>query len=201
MLERTNGHRMHPGNHGGRSRMTRRTAGLVAVVLGAASGLAQGQQRDTQPQPVSLPPAAATAKAPTSDFERRMMEGKGQFITREQLDRAQAKRLGDVISQLRGIRVFRPANGEAHAMSSRGQVTIRSSNVRCYVQVYLDDALVFSGSQPGSAITGPNVFNLNTLSPSQLEGVEYYSGLGNIPPKYNATGSVCGVLLLWTRQR
>lgn len=176
--------------------------GLVAVLLGAGSSVAIGQQRDTQPQPVSLPPAAATAKAPTTDFERRMMEGKGQFITRAEMEKAQAKRMADVLQRLRGIRLYRSPRGEAFAISSRGQVTMLGSNPTCYVQVYLDDVpLPSTSSNPPSKVPSGMVFNLNSLSPSEIEGVEYYVGLGEIPPKYNRTGSVCGVLLMWTRQR
>lgn len=180
--------------------MTTRVAGLVAMLLGAGDSVAQGQQRDTQP--VSLPPAAATAKAPTTEFERRMVEGKGQFISREELEKSQAKRMADVLQRLRGIRLYRSPRGEAFAINSRGQVTMLGSNPTCYVQVYLDDVpLPSTSSHPPSKVPSGMVFNLNSLSPSEIEGVEYYVGLGEIPPKYNRTGSVCGVLLLWTRAR
>jgi hypothetical protein len=36
---------------------------------------------------------------------------------------------------------------------------------------------------------------------SDLAGVEFYPETGTGPPEYNATGSGCGTLLLWTRER
>jgi len=35
----------------------------------------------------------------------------------------------------------------------------------------------------------------------QFAGVEFYPGGATIPSQYNKTGSSCGVLLLWTRER
>ncbi|MBI2614587.1 MAG: hypothetical protein HYW52_02690 [Gemmatimonadetes bacterium] len=37
------------------------------------------------------------------------------------------------------------------------------------------------------------------LAPEQVEGVEVYSGAGNLPPEFNRTDSQCGVIAFWTR--
>jgi hypothetical protein len=42
--------------------------------------------------------------------------------------------------------------------------------------------------------------DLNMLRVSEYQAVESYSG-SQIPMQYNATGSACGVLLFWTRER
>ena len=34
----------------------------------------------------------------------------------------------------------------------------------------------------------------------EYSGIEFYSGGATIPAQYNATGSGCGVMLLWTRR-
>ena len=36
-------------------------------------------------------------------------------------------------------------------------------------------------------------------SPHEVEGIEIYLHAGEIPARYNATGSGCGVILIWTR--
>ncbi|MFG1691427.1 carboxypeptidase regulatory-like domain-containing protein [Gemmatimonadota bacterium] len=36
-------------------------------------------------------------------------------------------------------------------------------------------------------------------SPHEVEGIEIYLHAGEIPARYNPTGSMCGVILIWTR--
>ncbi len=137
--------------------------------------------------------AAPRSRIP--EFDERRSRGGGQFITREELDKHPVRKLSDVLRRVPGMRIVtNPRNrGEAFAVSSRGVITMRGSNPTCYVHVYVDDVAVFSGSpQPP--------FDLATLSALEIEGVEYYSGGGSIPAKYNRTGSACGVLLIWTRR-
>ena len=43
--------------------------------------------------------------------------------------------------------------------------------------------------------------DLEKLRASEFAGVEYYAGGAAIPTQYNRTGSSCGVILLWTRER
>ena len=43
--------------------------------------------------------------------------------------------------------------------------------------------------------------NLQQMRVDQFAGVEFYPGGATIPSQYNKTGSSCGVLLLWTRER
>jgi hypothetical protein len=51
----------------------------------------------------------------------------------------------------------------------------------------------------GAPLAAP--VNLNDFRVDSFAGVEFYSGAGSIPSKYNKTGSSCGVLLFWTRVR
>jgi hypothetical protein len=46
---------------------------------------------------------------------------------------------------------------------------------------------------------GGNPPDLAKFNPLDLEGMEVYRSAAEIPPEYNATGSACGVILLWTR--
>jgi hypothetical protein len=60
---------------------------------------------------------------------------------------------------------------------------------RCRSTIYLD----------GVNLGAQEVKQLPTGD--QLAGVEWYASAAETPPKYNATGNACGVLLLWTRER
>ena len=65
----------------------------------------------------------------------------------------------------------------------------------CYVTTYIDGVQVF---QAGSLAQPPDAARINI---SDLGGVEFYPDAGTGPVQYNATGSGCGTLLLWTRER
>lgn len=136
---------------------------------------------------------ARTTGIPEVD-ERRLMKV-GSAIMREELDRKEASKLGDLIGDLPGVVVRRMRSGAAYALNNRGPNTVYGSNPSCYVMIYLDDVPIYSGNP------GEQPLNLNDFTPKSLEAVEYFAGASQMPAKYNRTGSVCGVLLLWTRRR
>ncbi|HEY5219342.1 MAG TPA: carboxypeptidase-like regulatory domain-containing protein [Gemmatimonadaceae bacterium] len=71
------------------------------------------------------------------------------------------------------------------------------AHVWCFATIYIDGVLRFVG--PDSPSNPPP--DLNELNADDFAGAEYYPGGASVPAEYNATGSSCGVLLLWTRER
>lgn len=145
---------------------------------------------------------AAVTRVP--GFDERRALGIGQFITRDALERQSNRRVGDILASVPGVRVYR-GKGYAWIAAGRGVSTFqnptldksdleRGARPQCYVNVYLDGAMVYSSS--------PNapLFDVNSLSASEIEAIEYYSGAGQIPARYNRTNASCGVLLIWTRR-
>jgi hypothetical protein len=59
--------------------------------------------------------------------------------------------------------------------------------------VYLDGALYYSPDMNGPP---PDLTQFNPLT---LEAAEVYRSPVEIPVEFNATNSLCGVILLWTR--
>lgn len=45
---------------------------------------------------------------------------------------------------------------------------------------------------------GP-VPNIDDFLTDRVEAIEVYRGAGEAPVEFNATGSLCGVLIIWTR--
>jgi carboxypeptidase family protein/TonB-dependent receptor-like protein len=140
------------------------------------------------------------------DLEERRTGGHGHFITREQLQKKANYRTADLLSSVPGLRIVRsPSGPQAWASSGRGKVSIelerqpdntsrsRGAPNACYSDVYLDGVAVYAGS-------GSDLFDLNTLVPEMLEAIEFYVSGSHVPPEYNRTGSLCGVLLFWTRR-
>ena len=104
------------------------------------------------------------------EFYERRETGFGHFIEREEIEERHASRLSDLLRGVPGVR--------------------RSS---CRLSIWLDGMLV-RPSRGGN----PRVLD-DVASPHEVEGIEIYLHAGEIPARYNATGSMCGVILIWTR--
>ena len=42
-------------------------------------------------------------------------------------------------------------------------------------------------------------FNLDSVNPEKVVGVEAYAGPGEVPMRFNWPGSNCGLIMIWTR--
>ncbi|MBC7896152.1 MAG: carboxypeptidase-like regulatory domain-containing protein [Cytophagaceae bacterium] len=161
--------------------------------------------------------ATVTTTAPTTGkmagFMERRERGTGHFITRDKLADAEGglRRTGDIIAMAPGAALKRGGSkawvasgravnqrGGGCAFCRAGGVSVADRNAgappACYMDVYLDGALVFNSTQPASGL-----FDVNSLQPEQLEGIEIYSSASQVPAQYNRTANGCGVILLWTR--
>jgi len=160
---------------------------------------------------VEAPEARPPAKL--VEFMERQKFGIGKFITREQLAKAEGgvRQTGDLIAMVPGVRVRRGgskiwvATGGRAVNAAGGCAFCGSSGIHpidfaagarpaCYMDVYLDGVLVFDSRQAANGL-----FDVNTLQPEHLSGIEVYTSAAQIPAKYNRTANGCGVLLLWTR--
>lgn len=154
-----------------------------------------------------------------SGFEERRKFGNGTFIDRTALERFASSQTSDALQALApGISVRRGTSRRAWAATARapfssggaftkaGGFQLDNSDIAagarpaCYMDVYLDGALVYnskaSSSGPG---TGIPLFDLNSISPEQIESVEVYSSASQVPAQFNRTSGGCGVLVIWLR--
>ncbi len=162
--------------------------------------------------------AAAPAPAKLAEFMERRETGAGNFITREQLAKAEGGRrqTGDVISQVPGVRIRRGGT-KIWVASARTTKSVRcafcvdtiddtansalnaadfaaGARPACYMDVYIDGVRVYDSRHPELGL-----FDVNTLSPEHIAGIEVYSSAAQVPAKYDRSGPGCGVLLIWTR--
>ena len=139
-------------------------------------------------------------------FDERMKLGIGHFLTRATLDSMSNRKLGDILSSRVPSANVVSRGSSAWVATRRGiqSVKRRTSMSRfdlargadptvCYAAVFLDGTLVYGGNQDES------LFDLNSLEPSQVAGVEFYAGGSEIPPAMNGTRPTCGVIAIWTR--
>jgi len=139
-------------------------------------------------------------------FEDHRLIGQGHFLTREDLRKKAGLTLASVLEASTGARWARGHGSQAWPVSGRGSfngselVTPDADDRRigaqraCYAKVYLDGQIVY-GQHDGEPL-----FDVNQLSVSDLEAVEYYAGPAETPIEYSGADAHCGVLVLWTRR-
>ena len=159
------------------------TVALTIVLNSAAQTLPKMTTTDSAPRYIS---------PGLRDFEERRAKGFGYFLSEVELRKAENQKLTNLIRQFPNINIVCPRTGfrrgECYATSMRQPQKYAVLGGECPLDVYLDGA--------------PSTDNdLEKMRVNEYAGIEYYAGGSTIPPQYNMTGSSCGVLLFWTRER
>jgi hypothetical protein len=130
--------------------------------------------------------AADTARSLYVDnvtsFERRRRSGFGSFIGADELQAARERQMTTVLQTIPDLRLYHLRSGPIIAGSEE-------SGRKCYAQVYYDGVKV------------DWAFDVNSLAPGTLRGIEYYSNRANTPSDFFASPGYCGVLVFWTYVR
>jgi len=150
------------------------TLPITMLLTAAATTLPTVVTKDSAPRYVS---------PGLREFEGRRKQGFGHFITEAELRKNDSKRMTSIVRTLPSIRIVCPATGTRR--SECWAVSVRRS---CAVDVYVNGAMSTDN-------------DLEKLAVSDYAAVEFYSGPATIPAEYNKTGSSCGVLLFWMRDR
>jgi hypothetical protein len=141
---------------------------------------------------VSLDTIRVTAAAPSfspylREFENRRKFGQGQYVTADQIHKLNFAGISDYLATLNSI------THDGRALNTR-------FSFPCPYQWFVD----------GVAIPNPRNIDLELPPPSDIYGIEVYSAAGTIPLQYatfaggngraQPGGSICGVILLWTKR-
>ena len=140
-----------------------------------------------QALPAVVTKGAAQNIGKLAEFERRRAAGFGKFITSEMFEKNANRQTGDIMTLLAGARIVRPSSNVAYVATTRGS----SRTGPCYSTVIVDGVVVYNQRQPK--------FDVNTIPPEQIAGIEFYAGASTAPVEYNLTGNACGVVVIWTR--
>jgi len=143
--------------------------------------------------------------------ERRRSGQGGYFITEDLLRQSDARQMAGVVSgRIPGVsQVF---IGSAVYLSSGrtigdGGPVFRKkpsgSPNQCFVTVYMDGIRIWNGPWDGpSDREHPPPPDFGHMGVTEYGGIEYYPGGASLPMQFNGTsGTGCGTLLLWTRDR
>ena len=110
------------------------------------------------------------------DFDRRRAQGRGQFLTRAQIQSRSAINLSDLLQTMRGIRT------DCVGFTCRVE-TSRSAH-GCSPAYFVDGRM--------STTFGP------TTPVNDIQGLEVYLGPSETPAEYLGPESGCGVIGIWT---
>jgi hypothetical protein len=137
---------------------------------------------------VAVSEEALTNSSALTGFDRRRRLGVGssRYLTREDIERARPMRTSDVLNTIPSMYMMMdgtrpiPMNRRGTTMGSKG----------CAYQIGLDGHLMEGG------------FDMNTVDPDEVFGVEVFNGPATIPLEYRSSrrSSGCGLIMIWTRR-
>jgi hypothetical protein len=128
-----------------------------------------------QPLPATVVAAAATEPR-LIDFERRRRLGRGHYLTRADLERANS--IQDAVRPLRGVAV--DCGG-----GSGCNIRMVRAPMRCYPD-YIVDKRIDNEFGPSTPIR-------------DIEAMEVYTGPSDVPGEFAGRSAGCGVVVIWTR--
>jgi hypothetical protein len=158
-------------------------------------------------------------REPGLGFARRQKMGLGHFVIRTDIERFAPTNSSDILRRVPGVRVGSNRAGD-HV------ITMARSATRCRVQYYVDNMpmptdelldaaieqriiadLAQNGSSAASRAKARSkklnrdlpAFTIDHIPPEMIEAIEVYRGAAEIPIEYRTAGSVCGVVLIWTK--
>lgn len=158
----------------------------VAVALVRGEALSRNIELDSTTvradgaQP--LPGVAVAAPAPPLpryvDFERRRLNGRGQYLVKDDIEKAGYASLQDAMRGLRGVNV--ECGGGNGCM-----IRMARAPMRCSPEYIIDERT-------------DNTFGPYTAI-RDIEGIEVYTGPSDVPGEFAGRSAGCGVVVVWTR--
>jgi hypothetical protein len=118
-------------------------------------------------------------------FLRRQRTGFGKFLTRAQIDAANAFSVCDLFRRIVGLRVDESGLGGCHVTLRNAMSGASGSLRQCEPDVYLD------GMRFGTSVAD----FAHSVSPGEIMGIEVYT-TATEPPQYPGA---CGSIVVWTR--
>lgn len=112
-----------------------------------------------------------------AEFDERRRLGFGHFLTQADIEKRNAVSITDLLRPIPSVTILRDS------ALSRRELPART----CGFVFYQDGVLLHES-------------NLSRLPrPSEIAGIEVYSGPSTIPLQYKSANSTCGVILIWTK--
>lgn len=125
--------------------------------------------------------------------ERRRHELGGRYITRAEIDAQSPVQTSDLMRRIMGLHM-EDSLGVLVPVSSRGLKIVHDptgglATAQCVMRIAVNGFL----REPD--------FAMNSIPPTDIDGIEIYPGPADVPPEYNGANadSFCGLIIIWTR--
>jgi outer membrane receptor for ferrienterochelin and colicin len=130
-----------------------------------------------------------------SGFDRRQRGGMGHYITADEIANRHVLETSELLRTLPGISI----NGRGQVKSLRGTSTLIGTSCQDEGVVILIDGVAIAGDRNPLKPTETG-FDINTIPPAVIKGIEVYLGPATTPPELRtARSSACGTVAIWTR--
>ena len=122
-----------------------------------------------------------TASTWLSQFDSHRSTNRGTFITRKEFENQNLRIATDILRRVAGVQIVPTRTGTAVVMT-RG-----AGARRCTPQLYVHET-PYSG-------------NFDDFTPDDIEALEIYVGISEIPPELITLGRpICAAIVIWTRE-
>jgi hypothetical protein len=151
------------------------------------------------PTALALAPLTAVAnsrsrKLELHGFYDRLINSRPQYMLRDEIEKKNARTIPDLISHMKGVRIERTRYGADVLMRAGLTMGALQAGKTCRPAVWVDGAQMRSGGN-----NTPLVYLDAMESPNNIEAIEVYGGIAQLPAQYSGAGSGCGAILIWTR--
>ena len=131
-------------------------------------------------------------------FSRRAHTGLGTVYDHEKLLSLNVHTVGDVLAMTPGVGVDDPTGGSSSSVQMRqSQLNFGPSSAAgsvCHVGWFLNGQRY---DRPGDS---GNMYALTGLSVKEVDAIEVYRSISEVPAEYAAADLRCGVVAVWTRR-
>jgi hypothetical protein len=100
------------------------------------------------------------------------------------------------VSSARAQTMMTSISQKGHTPLGAGDPSKGAPSGLCYSAVYLDNMRMYAG-RPTANQSEP-LFDINSIPVAEIEAIEYYASVSQLPAKYLTPGAVCGVLVIHT---
>ena len=156
-----------------------------------------------KPTAIELEPLLVESESDATPLERvgfydRAALGQGSFFTREEIRLTAIDKVTDAIRNVPRFEVMRSRPVIGLEAELNPEVRVLRGGEYCSPTLYVDGTPVAFGGRGGRARTP--VRPDDYVTPGDVEAIEVYTRISQIPLGYEAIGG-CGILLIWTRFR
>ncbi len=149
--------------------------------------------------PLTLLARAQKLPSPAiSGFHARLREGRGRYVTREDIEAVRPGYVSDMLAPIPGM-IIRRSGSDARERTLFGR-RVTAAGVRqadCPLRVYVDGELLNPRLPAGDL--GPGGFD-GTVEQTMVEGIELYLDPGSVPQEFGGGAGGCGAVAVWTRR-